>query len=212
MSYQLVVSGNRILAHGTNCFYSMGGTVVCPDTQKVYQNATVVICDALPSDIDVVGYEYHSGEFVPCAPFGKGTGSVALYCDENCKVPKDSGLSLSEFALLEVQTYEGSGQSGSSNPSRLTFKNGIPDVILIQSQNKNSQLIITQTMGVSCYALGENTQCEVYMEPGFSTSNAITPLPENTVQWYTNANTLGQYRQCSVSGTIYTVYALIRRV
>lgn len=211
MGYQLVVSGNRILAHGTDCFYSMGGTVICPDTERVYQNATIVYCDAIPADIGTTGYEYHSGAFVPCAPFGKGYGNVPVVCNDDCKAIKDSGLSLSEFALLEVQTYEGNGQCGGSYPSQLTFKNGIPDVILIQSQNRQSQLIITKAMGVSCYSLGENVACEVYIERGFSTSSIDPSLPKNTVLWYTNANTLGQYRQCSVSGTIYTAYALIRR-
>ena len=68
MGYQLVVSGNRILAYGTDCFISMGGTVICPNTGKAYQNATVVSCDCIPCDIDTMSYEYHAGSFVPCVP------------------------------------------------------------------------------------------------------------------------------------------------
>lgn len=86
---QLVLSNNRVLAHGEN-FISMGGTVINTETNKVYQNATVAECDGCPSDIGVVGYEYHAGEFVPCAPFGKGPGNIAVYCDD-CKTPRDSG-------------------------------------------------------------------------------------------------------------------------
>lgn len=85
---QLVLSNNRVLAHGEN-FISMGGTVINTETNKVYQNATVAECDGCPSDIGVVGYEYHAGEFVPCAPFGKGIGNIAVYCDD-CKTPRDS--------------------------------------------------------------------------------------------------------------------------
>lgn len=87
---QLVLSNNRVLAHGEN-FISMGGTVINTETNKVYQNATVAECSGCPSDIGVVGYEYHAGEFVPCAPFGKGPGNVAVYCDD-CKTPRDSGI------------------------------------------------------------------------------------------------------------------------
>lgn len=97
MGYQLVVSGNRILAHGTDCFYSMGGTVICPDSERVYQNATIVNCNTIPADIDTVGYEYRSGDFVPCAPFGVGDGNVAVVCGDDCKAIKDSGLPLSKL-------------------------------------------------------------------------------------------------------------------
>lgn len=92
---QLVLSNNRVLAHGEN-FISMGGTVINTETNKVYQNATVAECDGCPSDINKVGYEYHAGRFVPCAPFGVGPGNVAVYCDE-CKTPRDSGKSIDDF-------------------------------------------------------------------------------------------------------------------
>lgn len=88
---QLVLSGNRVLAHGEDCFLCMGGTVVCNDTGKVYQNATIAECDSCPSDIDTVGYEYHAGVFVPCAPYGTGHGNVMVAC-EDCATPKDSGV------------------------------------------------------------------------------------------------------------------------
>ena len=90
---QLVVSGNRIVAHGEDCFLAMGGTVVCTATGRVFQNSTVVNHDgAIPCDLDQVGYEYHAGEFVPCAPFGVGTGNILVACDD-CKTIKDSGIS-----------------------------------------------------------------------------------------------------------------------
>lgn len=98
MATQLVVAGNRILAHGVDCFLSMGGTVICPETGRVFQNATVVLCDGgLPSDIDKVGYEYHAGDFVPCAPYGVGDGNLAVVCGQDCKSIKDSDLPLKKL-------------------------------------------------------------------------------------------------------------------
>lgn len=83
----------------------MGGTVVNPDTGKVYQNATVVECDGCPSDIDKVGYEYHAGQFVPCAPYGFGSGNLAVVCNDDCKVIKDSGLPLSRLFFPKIIAY-----------------------------------------------------------------------------------------------------------
>lgn len=100
---QLVVSGNRILAHGEG-FLAMGGTVINNDTGRVWQNATVVECDCCPLDIDSVGYEYHAGRFVPCAPYGSGTGNLAVVCNDDCKSIKDSGLHITD--LLSPATAE----------------------------------------------------------------------------------------------------------
>lgn len=109
MSKQIVISGNRILAHGEDCFLAMGGTVICPDTGRVYQNATVATVDALPADIDSVGYEYHAGDFIPCAPFGVGTGNIAVFCGDGCKALKDSGIPVGRFSRLEKTSYLGIG-------------------------------------------------------------------------------------------------------
>lgn len=106
---QLVVSGNRIVAHGEDCFLSMCGTVVCTATGRVFQNATVVNHDgAIPCDLDQVGYEYHAGEFVPCAPFGVGTGNFLVACDD-CKTIKDSGIRLSQIGKVAVVESRGGG-------------------------------------------------------------------------------------------------------
>lgn len=88
---QIVLIGNRVVAHGEDCFLCMGGTVICEETGKAYPNATVAEVDAIPVDIGKVGYEYHAGVFVPCAPFGVGDGNLAVVCGEDCKVIKDSG-------------------------------------------------------------------------------------------------------------------------
>lgn len=88
---QLVLSNNRIIAHGEG-FRAMGGVVINAETGAKYDNATIAECEGgCPSDINKVGYEYHAGRFVPCAPFGTGTGNIAVYCDD-CKTPRDSGI------------------------------------------------------------------------------------------------------------------------
>lgn len=122
MSKQIVISGNRILAYGENCFIAMGGTVICPTTGRVYQNATVATVDALPADVDEVGYEYHAGDFVPCAPFGKGAGNIAVFCNDDCKSLKDSGFSIdSDFIQCAITTHTGTGTSSANNPTKITF-------------------------------------------------------------------------------------------
>lgn len=110
MAKQLVLSGNRVIAHGEECFLAMGGTVICPDSGRVYQNATVAnIEGAIPTDIDEVGYEYHAGEFVPCAPYGKGSGNLAVVCNDDCKSIKDSGISSDNLGKTEIIDYIGTG-------------------------------------------------------------------------------------------------------
>lgn len=116
---QLVVSGNRILAHGEG-FLAMGGTVINTNTGRAYQNATVVECDGCPSDIDKVGYEYHAGQFVPCAPFGVGDGNLAVVCGFDCKSIKDSGLPLRRIpympGILSTETKALFGKDQSAPP------------------------------------------------------------------------------------------------
>lgn len=89
---QLVLSNNRIVAHGEN-FLSMGGVVINTETGAKYENATIAECDGCPADIDKVGYEYRAGVFVPCAPFGVGNnnGYFMEVC-ESCATPRSSGI------------------------------------------------------------------------------------------------------------------------
>lgn len=98
---QLVLSGNRVIAHGEN-FLAMGGVVINTVTGARFENATVTDCDGCPSDIDKVGYEYHAGEFVPCAPFGKGNnnGYFMEVC-ESCATPRSSGIQIKGGLKLE---------------------------------------------------------------------------------------------------------------
>lgn len=105
---QLVLSNNRVLSHGEN-FIAMGGVVINTETGAKYENATIAECENCPSDIGEVGYEYHAGAFVPCAPYGKGNGNVPVLCDRDCKSIKDSGIHLNSIGRVETLTYEGTG-------------------------------------------------------------------------------------------------------
>lgn len=93
---KLALSGKRVIGYGENLI-PMGGTVIDTDTNKVYQNATIAECDGCPSDIDLVGYEYHAGNFVPCAPYGTedSGGEIMVACD-NCATPRKSGVDIQD--------------------------------------------------------------------------------------------------------------------
>ena len=145
MGKQLVVSGNRIIAHGIDCFLSMGGTVICPDTGRTYQNATVVECEYFPGDIDSVGYEYHAGRFVPCAPYGIGNGNVAVVCNEDCKSIKDSGTPFDSITKVVETSYKGTGSTGAMI---LTFDKA-PDMVIITGGDKKEEILGYGANGVS---------------------------------------------------------------
>ena len=94
---QLVLCNNRIIAHGEN-FLALGGVVINTETGAKYDNATIAECEGCPTDINEVGYEYHAGVFVPCAPFGKGdnNGYFMEVC-KNCATPRNSGLPIKDI-------------------------------------------------------------------------------------------------------------------
>lgn len=109
MANQLVLVGNRVVAHGQDCFSTIPGAVVCLTNGKIYVGATIAECSTeCPADIDAVGYEYHAGVFVPCAPFFQGDGNVAVWCD-SCKAPKDSGFPSQFLGKVFHTTYTGTG-------------------------------------------------------------------------------------------------------
>lgn len=89
---QLVLKNNRVVAHGEN-FISLSGVVINTETGAKYDNATIAECENCPSDINEVGYEYHSGVFVPCAPYGRGDnkGCFMEVCT-SCATPRNSGI------------------------------------------------------------------------------------------------------------------------
>lgn len=123
---QLVLSNNRVIAHGEN-FLTMGSVVINTETGERYERATVAECDNCPSDIDTIGYEYHAGSFVPCAPFGAGDGNVAVACNKDCKAIKDSGVPFGRMAQIVTTTYTGTGTS----TVRLTF-DAVPVILFIR--------------------------------------------------------------------------------
>ena len=128
---QLVLSGNRVVAHGEDCFFSAGGAVICSDTGRIFENATVANIDCeLPSNIDEVGYEYHAGEFVPCAPFGKGGGNIAVVCNEDCKSIKDSGINFKYFARDWVVLFDNEREGDTYSAVRDDNKNYYYDLSL----------------------------------------------------------------------------------
>lgn len=102
---QLVLSNNRVIAHGEN-FIAMGGTVINTVTGAKYENATVAECEGCPSDIDSVGYEYHAGQFIPCAPYGNGdnNGYFMEVC-KGCATPRNSGIKIQEYKDLKEHAY-----------------------------------------------------------------------------------------------------------
>jgi hypothetical protein len=121
---QLVLSNNRIIAHGEN-FLAMGGVVINAETGAKFENATVAECDGCPSDIDKVGYEYHAGVFVPCAPYGVGNGKgyVMEVCTD-CATPRNSGIPMSVLkweSLSEIVFVGTSEQSALNKQFALEF-------------------------------------------------------------------------------------------
>lgn len=129
---QLVLSNNRVIAHGEN-FLTMGSVVINTETGERYERATVAECDNCPSDIDTVGYEYHAGTFVPCAPYGIGDGNVAVACNKDCKAIKDSGVPFGRMAQIVTTTYEGTGTDTVS----LTF-DAVPVILFIRGEKHYS--------------------------------------------------------------------------
>ncbi len=120
---QIVLSKNRVIAYGEN-FLAMGGTVINTETGEKYDNATVAECDCVPSDIGTSGYEYHSGVFVPCAPYGKGNnkGFLMEVCTE-CATPRNSGVPVKNVKWETVSSKYISFTGGTSNaePKKTTI-------------------------------------------------------------------------------------------
>jgi hypothetical protein len=129
----------------------MGGTVICTKTGRVFQNATIVNdCENCPADIDEVGYEYHAGTFVPCAPYGvHGTdGHIMVSCGD-CATPKRSKYKLSELAKIEVGSYVGSGASLAT----IEFDRA-PSVVLIVGAGTYNTTVLGDYAGVAEGGMG----------------------------------------------------------
>lgn len=147
---QLVLRNNQVIAHGEG-FLSMGGVVINPETGAKYEGATIAECDSCPSDIGKVGYEYRAGIFTPCAPYGKGDGTIPVLCDDECKATKDSGIPLESFCLVEKKPYTGLNSVGQAGGVTLTF-NHPPFMVFIKPKNNNNYMGYVQgTFGLSFF-------------------------------------------------------------
>lgn len=128
---QIVLSNNRVIAHGGN-YMAFDGVVINTETGERYERATVAECDNCPSDIDTVGYEYHAGTFVPCAPYGIGDGNVVVACNKDCKALKDSGVPFGRMAQIVTKQYTGNGDG------LLTLEFGaVPVILFFRGVKKN---------------------------------------------------------------------------
>lgn len=137
---QIVLSGNRVVARGDNCFLCMGGTVICEDTGKAYQNATLAEVEAVPVDIDTVGYEYHAGVFVPCAPYGAGAGSVMVAC-EDCGTPKRSKVTADADGGLDIPGYLTGGKIADDTAGALGLESGATVDDALNTLNNNAETL-----------------------------------------------------------------------
>ncbi len=128
---QLVLSGNRIIAHGEN-FLSMGGVVINTETGAKYENATVAECNGCPSDINEVGYEYHAGVFVPCAPYGKATdGEILIACE--CGTPRRSGVPISGITQIKLLWENAAAEEAEFAPQTITLASDDYTFLLIEA-------------------------------------------------------------------------------
>lgn len=207
MTHELVLSGNRVLAHGeAGCFLTMGGTVICESKGKAYQNATITIHEGgLPADIDTVGYEYRAGVFVPCAPYGVGNGNVAVVCNDDCKAIKDSGISVFTMGCATKTSYTGTGVAGPSNPNILTFP-FVPYMVHIQRREKNSNSY-AQALFVCnrfVYKKEDNTK-----ELASQAMESAT-VTGTTLEWYGSNLDSAAYAnsQMNEQGVVYDVFAI----
>jgi len=161
---QLVLSKNRIIAHGEN-FLAMGGVVINTETGARYENATVAECENCPSDIDKVGYEYHAGVFVPCAPYGVGNnnGFFMEVC-ESCATPRSSGIPIkgglkeenfSAEALKMLHNVKLLWENGSSSSSfaaqTITLESEDWDLLIIEQKEGGATVVTDEGQMISIY-------------------------------------------------------------
>ena len=195
MAKQLVVSGNKILAYGEDCFTVMGESVKCSNKGNEYQNATVTTCEEFPPDIGKVGYEYHAGQFVPCAPFGEGVGNIAVFCDA-CNTMKNSGFPISSLfnpGHIYETTRTGTNKYGSTNKS--TLKDPlpfVPKVLFVARKDGNNYGILFNGYGIS-FDISEGKLYEL-----------TTDLSTTTPTWYSKESVRAQLN----SSNGYTIIAI----
>ena len=142
---QLVLINNRVIAHGGN-YFVMGSVVIDNETGAKFENATVAECEYYPSDIDSVGYEYHAGVFVPCAPYGKGNnnGYFMEVCT-GCATPKNSGIPIKHGikkenlhpSVLPSVLWKNASINSNFAPQTVTLSSAEYDFLLIEWKEEN---------------------------------------------------------------------------
>lgn len=157
---QLVLSGDRIIAHGEN-FLAMGGTVINTKTGAKHENATIAECNGCPSDIDKVGYEYHAGEFVPCAPYGVGNnnGYFMEVCAD-CATPRNSGIPIKNglgYENLNAELkerlnsslisllWENADVDAAFDEQSITLSSGDWDFLIIEAKNSSGAIVSSKS-------------------------------------------------------------------
>lgn len=224
---QLVLMGKRVVAHGEN-FLATGGTVINTVTGVKYENATVAECEGCPSDIDSVGYEYHAGQFIPCAPYGKGNnnGYFMEVCTD-CATPRNSGIPIKKGIRLinlndEVTAYalggtaiqtlwENASQSSSFANQTITLANSDWDILIVEICNNGGSVIISEN--------SNNTDVHYYYDNGgqyillkrnisvtSKTTLSITNIQNVSVQgYYWNVGDNSAYNNLLIPYRIYGV-------
>lgn len=154
---QLVLSNNRIIAHGEN-FLFLGGVVINTETGAKYENATIAECEGgCPTDINEVGYEYHAGVFVPCAPFGKGNnnGYFMEVCT-TCATPRNSGISIPdtmdkiESSIKRELIWANAAPDSSFAAQTITLASADFAYLLIEARGGSARYV-SQSGGTSQY-------------------------------------------------------------
>ena len=98
---------------------------------------------------------------------------------------------LGAFAKIEVGSYTGTGTYGSSNPNSLTFK-FVPQTVFISPRDEN----------ISVYFWGANN----FYHPGQNgnyAANLATSVSGETMSWYAQSGTSGDYQLNRNQGTYY---------
>ena len=151
---QLVLINNRIVAHGEN-FLAMGGVVINTVTGARYDNATVAECSGCPSDIDEVGYEYHAGSFVPCAPYGKGkgTGYFMEVCPD-CATPRNSGLLINDINWGKVASVAGSIQSNAAESNQQNYSFSVSNSELAKYSSLRYKIKAGSVLNIARFVAG----------------------------------------------------------
>lgn len=213
---QLVLINKRIVAHGEG-FIAMGGVVINTETGKKYEHATIAECSGCPSDIDKVGYEYHAGTFVPCAPYGIGQGNVAVLCNEDCKSIKDSGISFEDIYYkinhtVVTGTYEGLYENVGSSSGK-----SYGDVIIPMPGRAKAMFIVTPDKSVFAMINGENGQVDEFNNVTVEGSNyklaakkdnATATISDTEVKITVAYRTSGDFSKLALKRVTYQFVAL----